>query len=79
MALRGSLAGLRAWVIGHSAPPQALLVIGELDDERHLEGALKPLGEHEGDEVTQVQRLRRRPLCGVKVDEGLESRDGGRV
>ena len=37
--------------VGHCAPPEALLVVGELDDERHLEGALEPLGEHEWDEV----------------------------
>ena len=37
------------------SPPEELLVVGELDDERHLEGVLQPLGEHEGDEMAQVQ------------------------
>mmetsp|Transcript_4771 Transcript_4771/g.17846 ORF Transcript_4771/g.17846 Transcript_4771/m.17846 type:complete len:397 (+) Transcript_4771:649-1839(+) len=37
--------------------PQELLVVGELDDERHLESLLEPLGEVEGDEVAEVQGL----------------------
>ena len=43
--------------VSQATPPQELFVIGELDDEGHLEGVLQPLGEHEGDQVAQVQRL----------------------
>ena len=43
--------------VSQATPPQELLVIGELDDEGHLEGVLQPLGEHEGDQVAQVQCL----------------------
>ena len=51
------------------APPQALLVVGELDDEGDLEGGLQPLSEHEGDQVPQVQSLRRRALHSAATDE----------
>ena len=37
------------------SPPERLLVIGELDDQGHLEGFLQVLCEHEGDEVAQMQ------------------------
>ena len=47
--------------------PQELLVVGELDDEGHLESLLEPLGEVEGDEVAEVQGLRRRSAAGVEV------------
>lgn len=39
------------------ALPQALLIVRELHDERALERVLQPLGEHEGDEVAQVEGL----------------------
>ena len=38
--------------------PEELLVVGQLDDERDVEGVLEPLGEDEGDEVSEVHRLR---------------------
>lgn len=38
-------------------PPQILLVIGDLDDNWHLEDLLQPDIEHEGDEVAQVERF----------------------
>mmetsp|Transcript_5657 Transcript_5657/g.22337 ORF Transcript_5657/g.22337 Transcript_5657/m.22337 type:complete len:276 (-) Transcript_5657:172-999(-) len=50
--------------------PHALLVIRQLDHQRHLERVLQPLGELEGDEVAHVQRLRARAAAGVQV-EGL--------
>ena len=31
--------------------PQELLVVGQLDDQRTVEGLLQPLGEEEGDQV----------------------------
>ena len=37
--------------------PEELLVIRQLDDKRHVEGVLEPLGEDEGDEVAKVHRL----------------------
>ena len=42
--------------------PQGLLIVSQLDHKRHLEGFLQPLGEHEGNQVPQVQRIRGRPL-----------------
>jgi hypothetical protein len=36
-------------------PPQGLLIVSQLDDKRHLEGVLQPLGEEEGHQVAQVQ------------------------
>ena len=37
--------------------PQELLVVGQLDHQGHLEGILQILGEHEGDQMPQVQRF----------------------
>lgn len=49
------------------SPPQRLLVVCELDDERRLEGVLQPLCEDEGHQVPQVQRLRRWTLQRVNM------------
>ena len=47
--------------------PQELLVVRELNDERRLEGRLQPRREVEGDEVAEVQRLRRgAAACGER-------------
>ena len=39
--------------------PEELLVVGQLDDERHVEGLLQPFGEKERDEMTEVEPGRR--------------------
>ena len=40
------------------APPQSLLIVCDLNDERNVEGVLEPFGELEGYQVPQVQGLR---------------------
>jgi len=57
------------------APPQRLLVIRDLDDQRHLERALQPRRELEGHQVAEVQVRRRRPLRRL----GARSVRDGRV
>mmetsp|Transcript_3736 Transcript_3736/g.9327 ORF Transcript_3736/g.9327 Transcript_3736/m.9327 type:complete len:359 (-) Transcript_3736:1020-2096(-) len=43
---------------------QELLIVGQLDHQRHVEGVLQPLCEPEGHQMAQVQRLARRsPPC----------------
>mmetsp|Transcript_115965 Transcript_115965/g.361229 ORF Transcript_115965/g.361229 Transcript_115965/m.361229 type:complete len:391 (+) Transcript_115965:861-2033(+) len=50
--------------------PKELLILGHLDDKRHVERFLEPLRHHEGDEVAQVHRQGRGPAARVEV-EGL--------
>ena len=38
--------------------PEEFLVVSHLDDEHALEHILQVLGEHEGNQMPQVQRLR---------------------
>jgi len=45
-------------------PPQCLLIVRQLYDQGHVKGLLQPLSEHDGNKVTQVQRLGRRALKG---------------
>lgn len=42
------------WTHPH-ALPEVLFIIRHLDDERHVERVLKPLGKHKRDQVTQMQ------------------------
>ena len=46
---------------------QELLVVGELEVQRHVEGVLQVLGEHPGHEVAEVG-VARRPATGVEVE-----------
>ncbi len=48
-----------SWAMGNEAPPQSLLIVCDLNDERDIKGLLEPLCELEGYQVPQVQGLRR--------------------
>lgn len=66
----GVFAGQPAGLLHAQPLPQELFVVGELHHQRHLERVLQPLGEHEGDEVAQVEGLGGGAAAGVQV-EGL--------
>mmetsp|Transcript_97263 Transcript_97263/g.297119 ORF Transcript_97263/g.297119 Transcript_97263/m.297119 type:complete len:205 (-) Transcript_97263:443-1057(-) len=49
------------------ALPQEFLVVGHLDDQRHIEGVLQPFGEQERHQMPHVHRGGRRPPTCVQV------------
>ena len=49
-------------------PPQRFLVVRQLDDEGAAQRVLQPLGEQEGDEVAEVQRVGRRAAPRVQIN-----------
>ena len=63
----------------HNRPPTTT-TNAHLDDQRRVEGVLEPLGELEGDEVAEVERLGGGPAPGVEVEalaglKGVEELD----
>jgi hypothetical protein len=49
-------------------PEKELLVVRELNHQRHIESVLKPFGEDEGNQVSDVQSIRRWSSSGVQEE-----------